>query len=92
MVTESTKRIVEAAVGADPTATGEEKARLLAALNSAKTRRLGTVRKAAEILQAHPRTVARYAAQGRVTVIRQSKRRLRYDLDECETLANQGIG
>lgn len=89
---DSTIATMRMVMEADPTTTEDLRTRILKACAEVeKRRRLGTVRDAAVILRAHPRTVARYAAQGKLSVIRQSKRRLRYDLDECEVFASQGI-
>ena len=89
---ESTIQALRTLLEADPTTTEDLRGRVLQACAEVeRRRRLGTVRDAAAIMTAHPRTVARWAAQGKLTVIRQSKRRLRYDLDECEDSANQGI-
>ena len=53
--------------------------------------RPGTVREAAEILGCCPRSVARYADRGLLKRIRLSKRKVRYDLNQCTTLAQRGI-
>jgi len=51
----------------------------------------GTVKQAAEILDCCPRSVARYADRGLLKRIRLSKRKVRYDLNQCTTLAQRGI-
>jgi hypothetical protein len=62
---------------------------IAAARGKAKTRP-GTIRQAAEILGAHPRTIQRYAKAGLLHAIRISPRRIRYDLLEVEKLATAG--
>ena len=52
--------------------------------------RPGTIKQAAEILQVHPVTVRRYAQAGLLTPIRITARKVRYDLNEVEELANRG--
>ena len=58
---------------------------------SRRRRRLGTVRQAAEILGCHTRTIERYAKRGLVTPVQYSTRKIRYDLDEIEALADRGV-
>jgi hypothetical protein len=50
-----------------------------------------TVKRAAEILQVHPKTVQRYAAEGKLSRIVHSPRKIRYDLEEVERFAAEGI-
>lgn len=57
-----------------------------------KHRRLVTVRKAAEILACHPKTVQRYADRGLLTLVKFSLRKVRYDQDEVEAFASDGVG
>ena len=58
---------------------------------SRKRRRLGTKRDVAEILGCHPETVKRYAKRGALKPIHFSARKVRYDMDEVEALAERGI-
>lgn len=84
------KTIIEA----DPTVTPEARKEILTACELAgrpRKRRLGNVGQAAAILDCHRRTVQRYAREGRLTPIYQSCRRVRFDLDEVERLANEGV-
>lgn len=53
--------------------------------------RPGTIKQAAEILNVHPVTVRRYAQAGLLTQIRITCRKVRYDLNEVEELANSGV-
>lgn len=48
------------------------------------------IREAARVLGCHPKTVQRYAMQGRLRQIHISPRRVRYDMNEVEKLATQG--
>jgi len=52
--------------------------------------RMGTVHQAAEILQVHPRTLARYARRGLLHAVKYSCRRVRFDLGEVERFAQEG--
>jgi hypothetical protein len=49
------------------------------------------IREAARVLGCHPKTVQRYAMQGRLRQIHISPRRVRYDLNEVEALATRGV-
>ena len=71
---------------ADETVSEEKQRELLAACRRVqrKHRKLVTIRKAAEILDCHPRTVERYARKGLLSQIRHSPRKIRYDLAEVE--------
>lgn len=56
-----------------------------------KHRRLITVGKAAEMLACHPKTIERYARKGLLTLVRFSPRKVRYDQDEMEAFASNGM-
>ena len=78
----------------DPTVTAEHRAQILnVARNGApqKKRRTGTVRQAAEILSCHPKTVYRYARRGHLKPIHYSPRKVRFDLEEVEAFAANGL-
>jgi len=79
-------QLIEAVLTAPP----ERREAILRAARGADRARPGTVRQAAEILQAHPRTVQRYASAGLLHAIRISPRRVRFDLNEVEALATRG--
>lgn len=53
-------------------------------------RRLGTKREAAAILGVCPDSVKRYGYRGLLTQVKLSPHIVRYDLDQCEILANEG--
>lgn len=55
-------------------------------------RRLVTVGRVAELLGCHAKTVHRYARKGLLKQVRFSPRKIRYDLDEVEAFANDGVG
>lgn len=80
-------QIIEAVLQAPPE---RLEAVLRAAQGTADKRKPGTVRQAAEILQCNPRTVQRYADRGLLTAIRISPRRVRYDLNQVQQLAERG--
>ena len=56
-----------------------------------KPQRIGSAKQAAAILNVHPRTIFRYERAGRLRAIRQSSRRVRFDLDQVERLAFEGV-
>ena len=58
--------------------------------SSNKKRVMGTKRDAAEILGIHPESVKRYARRGLLHPIHITARRVRYDLNECQHLADYG--
>jgi hypothetical protein len=70
-----------------------ERAALLRELTPAlPRRRLGTRRDVAAILGIHAGSVQRYERRGDLQPIRVSARRIRFDLDAAERLANYGAG
>lgn len=90
----TTRNGISALVRADNSLCEEERQRLIAAVNRAQRpqrRRLGTVGQASAILGVCRRTVERYAREGKLTRIRYSKRRVRYDLDQVQEVLNNGI-
>ena len=79
--------LIQAVLAAPP----ERESEILAALRGNPTkRRPGTVRQAAEILGCHPRTIKRYADTGLLHAIRITPRRVRYDLNQVQQLAENG--
>ena len=90
-MTHETLTTIKAIVSADPEATPEQAAAVMAACTRRQShRRTGTKHDAAEILEVHPESIKRYARRGLLHPIRITARRVRYDLDECERLANYG--
>ena len=63
----------------------------LDAVNGMQKPRPGTIKEAARILDVHPVTVRRYAKAGILNPIRISSRKVRYNLNEVEQLAQVGI-
>ena len=73
------RAIIEAAINSDPTATAEEKARVLSALNPAKANQKMITKKAvAELLGVHLQTVNSYTRKGLLRPVKLSKRAVRY--------------
>ena len=64
---------------------------LSACIRIQRHRKLITLRRTAEILGCHGRTVERYARRGLLTPIRYSQRMIRYDLEEVQTFAINGL-
>ena len=85
-------KIIRVALESDPTATPEDRRRILAALRPSKKERIKTITTAAaaEILETHICTVRRWGKQGLLTPIRLSSRKIRWSLDEAERLASSG--
>jgi hypothetical protein len=54
-------------------------------------RKLVTTRKVAEMLECHIKTVGRYVQRGLLRQVRFSPRKIRYDLDEVEAFARDGL-
>lgn len=81
-------QVIEVVLSAPP----ERREAILAAARGPDSRpRPGTIKQAAEILGTCPRTVERYARRGLLTAIRITPRRVRYDLNAVERLAEQGV-
>ncbi len=77
---------------ADSSVPDEQRDTILKACRQAAPRkRLGTVREAAAILAVHPRTLQRWGRRGLLTPVRITPRRQRWDLDEVERLATEGV-
>jgi LmbE family N-acetylglucosaminyl deacetylase len=92
MLTENTKKIIQATLSAEVNLTKDEKSqfdRLLAG-GVAKVRLL-SAKEACAILGISRRTLARYEETGSVHAIRQSARIIRFDADEVERLAFAGM-
>lgn len=79
-------QLIEAVLNAPPDRQGA----ILAAARGVDRKRPGTVRQAAGILGVHPRTVGRYERRGLLHAIRITQRKVRYDLNEVERLAERG--
>ena len=91
---EETVAMIAMALKVDPTVSRAARQKILGVCkrpDQAVRRRLGTGRQAADVLGVHRRTLQRYAREGKLTAIYQSRRRVRYDLDEVERLASEGI-
>ena len=89
----STLATIETVIRADTSVGEEQTQRILEACRrSSRPGRRVTVRKAAEVLGVHPRTISRYVQEGKLHAIRLSKRRIRYDLNEVERFAMNGVG
>jgi hypothetical protein len=82
---------IRAILAADPETTPQQAQTALDSLTRKQDRRrLGTKHDAAAILGLHPESVKRYARRGLLHPIKITSRRVRYDLAECERLANYG--
>jgi len=85
------RAIIEAAINSDPTATPEEKARVLAAMNPAKANQKMITKKAvAELLGVHIQTVNSYTRRGLLRPVKFTKRAVRYS--EADVLHFQQNG
>ena len=88
-----TQQAIRMLLVADATVDAAKRSEVLAACSRARHQhtRLVTVGKAAEFLGCHPRTVERYARKGLLRQVRFSPRKIRYDFDEVEAFARDGI-
>jgi len=78
----------------DATVAAEQRQEILKACrqkSGRSNRRLGTVKQAAEILSCHPKTVYRYVRRGILHPLHYSLRKVRFDLEEVETFATNGL-
>ena len=86
------RSIIEAAIKSDPTATPEEKARLMAALLPAKeTPRLITRKEVAALLGVHVETVKRYTRAGLLKPVKFTARAVRYPEAEVLHFMQNGV-
>lgn len=89
----TTIELIKNVLSTDETVLPEDAQKILkqlAAVNIEKKPRPGTIREAARILDVHPVTVRRYANAGLLNPIRISSRKVRYNLNEVEHLAQAG--
>ena len=90
------QEIIKAAIDSDPTATPQERRRILAALKEPDTNRkprLITRKQACEILGGcSTKTISRYVKRGLIREIRFTARRIRFDESEILRLAREGVG
>lgn len=85
-----TLAIFKTLLRADGCSAEEAEAFIRTASNPTARPRMGTVRQAAEILQVHPRTLARYARRGLLHAVKYSCRRVRFDLNAVERFMQEG--
>jgi len=89
----TTLAIIKTALASDDTVRPEQAEIILKKLNDTGPRRKprpGTIKQAAVILDVHPATIRRYAQAGLLTQIRITCRKVRYDLNEVQDLADLG--
>lgn len=82
-------------IKSDPSVPEDQREHILKACRQATPRkkRLGTVREAAAMFTppVHPRTIQRWGRRGLLTPIKITARRVRWDLDQVEELATEGV-
>jgi len=89
----TTLAIIKTAIASDDTVSPEQAGSILKKFNDTEPRRKprpGTIKQAAAILDVHPVTIRRYAQAGLLTQIRITCRKVRYDLNEVQELADLG--
>lgn len=93
MISDATKKIVEAAISADAGVTTEDKSRIRSALNGTVERqRMLTPREAMELLGGVTRrTLYCYEQRGLIHGVRVSQRKVRFLASEVERLAFEGM-
>ena len=74
------------------TAPDDRQAAIIAAVLGKDKPRPGTIKQAAAVLGVCPRSIERYARQGLLAQIRITPRKIRYDLNAVERLAERGAG
>lgn len=87
-------RTVQTLLQNDRTVSEEQRRRILAACRDSagrEVRRLCTVGEAARILQCHPKSCYRLRDRGFLHTIHHSKRKVRFDLDEVQRFAANGM-
>lgn len=85
---------IRALLQGDPTVSNDQQQSILKACREQAShvkKRVGSARQAAEILQCHPKTVYRYVSRGALRPIRLSSRKVRFDLEEVESFATNGV-
>lgn len=84
---------IGAILKADDTTTAQHREEILRMCRGliTETPNIGTRREAANILNVHPVTVARYERAGLIAPIRYNSRKVRYDLNAVRRLAQIGI-
>lgn len=89
----TTQKVIDAVLSADATVTPGQRAEILRACsrNSSAKPKLGGVRQAAEVLGCHPKTIYRYVRKGLLHSVRYSRRKVRFDLNEVEAFAMNGL-
>lgn len=93
MISQSTRAIIEVAMQNESEIPRETRAAILRLLNGEPEKvKLINSRRACEILECCKPTLWQYVKQGKLHEVRQSKRRIRYNLKEVEELAYRGIG
>ena len=93
MISDATKKIVEAAILADTGVTTEDKSRIRSALNGTVERqRMLTPKEAMELLGGITRrTLFQYERRGLIHGVRHSQRYVRFPASEVERLAYEGM-
>jgi len=89
----TTQKVIETILSTDGSVTPEQREEILRACSrktSAKPK-LGGVRQAAEVLGCHPKTIYRYVRKGLLHSVRYSRRKIRFDLNEVEAFAMNGL-
>ena len=91
-MTETTKKILEAAFLADQTATEEERTAFKQLVNGGRgdKKTMIPTRQACEMLGCTRQTLRAYELKGRIKAVRISARRVRFDKAEIEGLLTEG--
>ena len=95
IISEQTLAIIKATIWADPNLSKEEKEGLfkliLSLVSGEKPKpRMGTKNEAMKILGVSIATMGRYVRAGKITPIRLSPRKVKFDLNEIERFAENG--
>lgn len=84
---------IEALLRADNTVPMEHREEVLRACSrkSLSKPKLRGVKEAAAVLGCHPKTIYRYVRQGLLHPVRYSQRKVRFDINEVEAFATNGL-
>lgn len=92
-MTESTRKIIEAAISGDTSISSDERRRIMQSLAPAVEMpvKLVTTRTVCEMLEISRRTLFSWVARGKLKAIRRSCRSIRYDLAAVKKLMVEGM-
>ncbi len=91
MISENTKTLIETTINLDGEMTEAERQKIRLLLVGKQDTKMITAKKACEMLECSRRTLRNWERAGKINAVRQSKRRLRFNLADVETLLVKGL-